>query len=270
MSHYTRVDEAMDEVDKPFLSTGEDIADGLPAPARRASPSNICLFSICINFIFISAYTILFFTVSAHYWNNGATAINRKITAITEVTYIIYLFRKALPGLKFNYVAQKYIYVEASPFSGPPSSSADEAWHKLLNFTNLRASASELQLSNQTSVELPDGGYMVWLSVFHQLHCIKMLRQWRYREHYHPQIPEEDKPHWEIHLDHCLDLLRSATMCHADTTLTTFRWVDNPKPMLNTRRVDHKCIDWEGLMGSIEHRVVDSDEMSRMVNPNRG
>lgn len=37
--------------------------------------------------------------------------------------------------------------------------------------------------------------------------------------------------------------------------------------MLDTRRVDHKCIDWERLMDSIEHRVVDSDEMSRMVNP---
>ncbi|KAI0428525.1 hypothetical protein F5Y09DRAFT_312895 [Xylaria sp. FL1042] len=252
MTHYTRVDETTEEADKSFLLTGEDIDDELHVPTRKVSSSNIRLFSILIHFIFISAYTVLFFVVWVRYGKDRATAIY------------------PLPGLEFDYVAQKYIYVEASPFSGPPSSSVDEAWHELLRFTTLRASASELEPSNQTSVELPDGGYMVWLGVFHQLHCIKMLRQLRYREHYRPQIPEEDRPHWEIHLDHCLDLLRSATMCHADTTLTTFRWTDNPKPMLNTRRVDHKCIDWERLMRSIEHRVVASDELSRLVNPIMG
>ena len=27
----------------------------------------------------------------------------------------------------------------------------------------------------------------------------KMLRQWNYREHYHPNLTEEEQPHWDIH-----------------------------------------------------------------------
>ena len=26
-----------------------------------------------------------------------------------------------------------------------------------------------------------------------------MLRQWNYREHYHPNITESERPHWDIH-----------------------------------------------------------------------
>lgn len=37
--------------------------------------------------------------------------------------------------------------------------------------------------------------------------------------------------------------------------------------MLNTRPIEHRCIDWEVLMGSIEHRVIPRDELDRLVNP---
>ena len=113
-----------------------------------------------------------------------------------------------------------------------------------------------------------------------------MLRQWNYREHYHPNVTEEERPHWDIHAgqyfsmtqklytnteiisDHCLDVLRSAAMCHADTTLTTFGWADLPKPMLNTRPIEHRCVDWEALMRSVDSRLVSHSEMDLMVNPN--
>ncbi|TVY82612.1 Cyclochlorotine biosynthesis protein R [Lachnellula suecica] len=172
-----------------------------------------------------------------------------------------------IPSLKFSYISAPYTDFEHSPFSGPPSESVDKAWHNLLAKTTLRVSHSELQLSNQASVELPEGGYMAWLGVYHQLHCIKMLRQWNYREHYHPNITEDDRPHWDIHADHCLDPLRSAAMCHADTTLTTFGWADQAKPMLNTRPISHKCVDWGKLIGSVEDRAVSREEMASLVNP---
>ena len=36
----------------------------------------------------------------------------------------------------------------------------------------LRISAEEMRASNQSSVALPKGGYMAWLGVYHELHCI--------------------------------------------------------------------------------------------------
>ena len=68
--------------------------------------------------------------------------------------------------------------------------------------------------------------------------------------------------------DHCLDILRSAALCHGDTTLTTFGWANKSKPMLNTRPIDHKCVNWSHLVSSVRDRIVGRDEMESMVNPN--
>lgn len=70
-----------------------------------------------------------------------------------------------------------------------------------------------------------------------------------------------------LRADHCLDVLRSAAMCHADTTLTTFGWSDQAQPMLNTRPIQHRCMDWDALIASVEHRVVSHDEISALENP---
>ncbi|KAF2828335.1 hypothetical protein CC86DRAFT_287597, partial [Ophiobolus disseminans] len=117
---------------------------------------------------------------------------------------------------------------EQSPFSGPPSAAVDAAWHHILMRTTIRVTPEELHESNQTSI----------------------------------------KPLVYLATDHCLDILRSAAMCHGDTTLTTFGWANKTKPMLNTRPIKHQCVDWHRLMASINARVVGSEEMSRMVNPN--
>lgn len=69
-------------------------------------------------------------------------------------------------------------------------------------------------------------------------------------------------------IDHCLDLLRSAAMCHADTTLTTFNWAQDSKPTLDVKPVPHRCVDWDALLASVKGRVVEKDEMQAMQNPN--
>ena len=56
-------------------------------------------------------------------------------------------------------------------------------------------------------------------------------------------------------------------MCHADTTLTTFGWADQAQPMLNTRPIQHRCVDWDRLMESVEHRVVGHEEIAALRNP---
>ena len=62
-------------------------------------------------------------------------------------------------------------------------------------------------------------------------------------------------------------MLRSAAMCYGDTTLTTFRWDVKEKPMLNTKLVPHKCVDWEALMASVRGRIVEKGEVEGMINP---
>ena len=69
-------------------------------------------------------------------------------------------------------------------------------------------------------------------------------------------------------IDHCLDVLRSAALCHGDTTLTTFGWAEQEQPMLNTKLIPHKCIDWNALTISVKSRVVSRAEVAALVNPN--
>ena len=68
--------------------------------------------------------------------------------------------------------------------------------------------------------------------------------------------------------DRCLDLVRQTTMCHADTTLTTFVWDPNKsKPMFNASESLHTCIDWKAFVSSFSDRAVTDDEIARLQNP---
>ena len=80
---------------------------------------------------------------------------------------------QAIDGLEIKYRPQIYTDFEKSPYAGLPSPELDKAWQNLLSPIDIRVSAFELKRSNQTSISLPEGGgYMAWLGVFHELHCI--------------------------------------------------------------------------------------------------
>lgn len=95
-----------------------------------------------------------------------------------------------------------------------------------------------------------------------------MLRQLNYRDHYHPNLTMKEQRDWQVHADHCIELLRASAMCHPDTSsLTTFVWDKSEKPMLSTERPPHLCVDWDGLVASIKYRRVSGEETALMQNP---
>ncbi|KAK9796589.1 putative DUF3328 domain-containing protein [Seiridium cardinale] len=62
-------------------------------------------------------------------------------------------------------------------------------------------------------------------------------------------VGPEETPHWLLHTDHCLDLIRQALMCRADTSLMTFQWeADRREPMIKLESPEHVCVDWDDLM----------------------
>ncbi|KAG9241328.1 hypothetical protein BJ878DRAFT_558282, partial [Calycina marina] len=67
--------------------------------------------------------------------------------------------------------------------------------------------------------------------------------------------------------DHCFELLRTAAMCHGDTTLTTFYWGDQNRPEPDVRFVPYRCVNWDALMNSVNNRIVTTKEMWELVNP---
>lgn len=60
-------------------------------------------------------------------------------------------------------------------------------------------------------------------------------------------------------------------MCHADLSLTTFKWNETKtKPMFDAWGSVHTCVDWEQLLASTKDRHVSEEEIGRLVNPLRG
>lgn len=175
----------------------------------------------------------------------------------------------AFPELDLRYLERKYAMMRDSPYIGSPSKRTDEAWGQLLKTMHLRVSGSELRSRNRTSVSLPGGGYLAWLGVYHELHCIKIFHQVNYREYYHPNITEEELRDLQVHADHCVDMLREAAMCHADVeSLTTFVWHDRwEKPLLSPERPKHTCIDWDTFLHSLKGRIVDDTELAITRRP---
>ncbi|KAK0646371.1 hypothetical protein B0T16DRAFT_160119 [Cercophora newfieldiana] len=73
-------------------------------------------------------------------------------------------------------------------------------------------------------------GYRAGVEVFHQLHCLNLLRQALYKDEYYSKkeiggdVGDADGPEdLNGHLDHCIEALRQNLMCHGDVSVFTFR-----------------------------------------------
>jgi hypothetical protein len=70
-----------------------------------------------------------------------------------------------------------------------------------------------------------EGGYMASLYVFHELHCLNMIRKFIRPEQYtENHNPDDFKP---MHTDHCIETFREVLICKADVSVVTFDWIDD-------------------------------------------
>ncbi|ORX96154.1 hypothetical protein BCR34DRAFT_443406, partial [Clohesyomyces aquaticus] len=99
-------------------------------------------------------------------------------------------------------------------------------------------------------------GFRVAIEVFHQLHCLNLLRQANHKSYYAPlggdTAAEPEDLHG--HLDHCIDALRQFVMCQADTNVFPFRFPFNdgdPWPDYSSPRM---CRNYEKIRDwAVEH-----------------
>ncbi|CEJ86434.1 hypothetical protein VHEMI04104 [[Torrubiella] hemipterigena] len=162
--------------------------------------------------------------------------------------------------LKYEVNSATFDYHHDTIFSGPPTKEHNLAWINLLKPAYFGASHDEMIHAGESFenvTELTAGGYMASLGVYHEIHCVRQLRFWLYRESYYPNLTTAQEDYLYHHLDHCLEVLRKSVMCHGDSSVITFNWNnigdDHPQIQSNSRAV---CVDWNSIETWATSRMV--------------
>ncbi|KAH8195209.1 hypothetical protein TruAng_010627 [Truncatella angustata] len=158
-----------------------------------------------------------------------------------------------------------------------PSQEVDDAWLALgTNFGSIAIPIEEgpkfgIQKGQVQRVAEQGGGYMADLFVFHDLHCLNLIRQtshWNW-DYYRAKAGTDEAPGtafeayvdeddlWE-HFTHCLDMLRQFIMCNANTAIYGQWWVKDKGPDKDFNS-NAQCKDFDALLEWYEENHVDMD-----------
>ncbi|CAI6289800.1 unnamed protein product [Periconia digitata] len=154
-------------------------------------------------------------------------------------------------------------------FAGERTPAMEEAWADLIKPMALKLSKEEVErvgltsLTGKDTISFKDGsGYLAEMGVYHELHCVKHLREHLYRDFKH--MPEHEYKRERIHVDHCLEYFREQAMCRGDSTIAFFVWNSGiPK---STKDTTNECVKWGPLNAWAESRMVTLDKEYTALN----
>ncbi|KAI0180436.1 hypothetical protein GGR52DRAFT_243742 [Hypoxylon sp. FL1284] len=154
--------------------------------------------------------------------------------------------------------------IAEGPFIGK-GDDVDEKWEEISHIGDTMISRDEmlnlgLDPDNSLAITDPSGkpGYRVAVEVFHQLHCLNLLRQNVYKDHYAPMGGDTSAPKHDLqgHLDHCIDALRQFVMCQGDVGVFSFDFPFNDGDPWPNYSTPHTCRNFDSIrQWAVEHTV---------------
>jgi len=118
------------------------------------------------------------------------------------------------------------------------------------------------QAAQLTEITAPIPGmedhYLVGIDVFHQLHCLDLLRQavWPDRYNWSTSNDKSTQRRTPRHLDHCVDSLRQSLMCSADISTLHFEWVPKYHRNYISAKATHTCRNFEKIRQWTKDKTV--------------
>ncbi|KAK4495340.1 hypothetical protein PRZ48_013671 [Zasmidium cellare] len=156
----------------------------------------------------------------------------------------------------------------------PPSPDVDAEWVRISNVHNLAltsAQVASLGKDPSRTVKVPptwglgDDAHLGLVTVLHQTHCLNKLRHAVYYDHYFRKgkgwgrlPPDEERSRYFTHLDHCLHFLLETVTCVADTSITTYNWMENRTLPVADFQANGQCRDFEALVSWHAENNVDA------------
>ncbi|PLB44957.1 hypothetical protein P170DRAFT_450016 [Aspergillus steynii IBT 23096] len=203
--------------------------------------------------ICVALYIILLFGIFFLFKNPQVVITDQRCARQLSIT------GPGLDSVEYETIMFKGAQEGDNPYKGHPGPDLDAAWSQLTEVRHVSVSPEimvSINKSNNNAVQLADGTYFGATEVFHQLHCLNLIRQHSYKEYYdvdgrRPPGLTDSSATLRKHLDHCIDILRQNIMCNGDTSVITHNWVQGyefPYPNFNTK---HKCrrfekiVEWE-------------------------
>ncbi|KAJ7160009.1 hypothetical protein C8R43DRAFT_349437 [Mycena crocata] len=132
-----------------------------------------------------------------------------------------------------------------------PSPEVDAAWEELYAYAASRIPKSEaVKMTNTTWPILHDeDNYFMAADVFHQLHCLDMLRQQVHPGHNYTRLSG-------MHIRHCIGAIRQALMCYADVSPVVWQWSSKFNEAEQRDDILHTCRDFDRLQGWAKERSL--------------
>ncbi|UNI23174.1 hypothetical protein JDV02_009009 [Purpureocillium takamizusanense] len=162
---------------------------------------------------------------------------------------------------------------DISPFQGWPTDESDALWVDLYDKgSSVRiGKESHDQLLNKTT-QIPLAGheedYFLGIDVFHQLHCLNVIRKAFYPRRYNITMVKPDGTidflEW-MHVDHCIESLRQSVMCHSDISTVPFRWSETSQALKPRLDSVHVCRNFTKIREWALERHVDVGNMRAQV-----
>ena len=163
-------------------------------------------------------------------------------------------------------------------YVGPPSPEIDQNWDDLTEGRYIKLTNEEVEILNKDtavpdlqpfSQRLPNikqAGVYGGIDMMHSLHCVNAVRKHLDLEYYKDLI---DLPvqYRRMHIEHCIDQLRQAVMCHGDTTPVTLKpiWLDRPSiGLLGETERTHTCRNSKMLRDWVTDRGTNGLSIGRM------
>ncbi|KAF5696577.1 hypothetical protein FGLOB1_13434 [Fusarium globosum] len=138
-----------------------------------------------------------------------------------------------------------------------PDPEVDDAWEDLeiirvfpITESEVRRLGKDPELLVKFPQEygLGDNAYMAQIDMFHQIHCLNLLRHLAWAEYNRngtAKKPFSDL-HW-IHVSHCTDILMQNLMCNGNLDIITFNWVETQSNPFPDFAVNHQCRDFDAI-----------------------
>ncbi|KAF2102662.1 hypothetical protein NA57DRAFT_71651 [Rhizodiscina lignyota] len=185
------------------------------------------------------------------------------------------LWSPANGAVKWKTVTSDRYFFTRSPYMGTDIERLDAMWADLYDYgTSAISPAENSKLLNSTLPSPKDNNtYVVELQVFHDLHCLNMIRKTAYPDQYpemweyyengtvnHNSLPS-------FHLDHCIDSLRQGLMCTADVTPVVFHHnADDPYHIFPQIWSTRTCRDFDRIKEWAIDRQIERWKLDLDVN----